>query len=183
MEHDRRSQCGVTPTGTRDSGGGQDRVAHRSSALPRVGAISGWCQVTSTSPGTSTGTTSSSTGSTSISVGTTSNSSSSTLPSGYVRPRGPPRSLVRSKRFSETTQQDRESTSKSEVDKGFYGQHEADMFLCRTRAAKIFKGFSKHRLVFLVIGNETVCVGSSSSNECKMIDEAERMSQAATQGR
>ena len=37
VEHDRRSQCGVTPTGTRDSGGGQDRVAHRSSALPRVG--------------------------------------------------------------------------------------------------------------------------------------------------
>ena len=33
------SKCGVTPTDTRDSSGGHDRVAHRSSALPRVGGL------------------------------------------------------------------------------------------------------------------------------------------------
>ena len=113
-EHGRRSKCGVTPTDTHDSGGGHDRVAHWSSALPRVGAISVWCQATSTSPGTSTGTTSASTFSTYMSLGTTSNSSRSKLHHGkagraatlsvtpcYVRARGPPRTLDRSKRFSE----------------------------------------------------------------------------------
>ena len=43
---------------------------------------------------------------------------------------------------------------------------------------KILKVFSDHSLVLLkILGSTTTCAtGSSSSNECKLIDEAERMS-------
>ena len=151
VEHDRRSQCGVTPTGTRDSGGGQDRVAHRSSALPRVGPSQDGVRLHPRVQATSTGTTSPSIGSTSISVVTTSNSSSSTLPSGYVRARDPPRSLVRSKRFSETTQRRRAFLNRSTDEVARNGRFEdahiltASIHASLTPTSSSCESFSLHR--------------------------------------
>ena len=43
---------------------------------------------------------------------------------------------------------------------GLQGQHNAHVFLCRRRAARIFKGFSKYSLVLLVIRkHDKVCDG------------------------